>query len=151
MSTDYLLRKDRDFLAWVINLLKNLFPSMKRFNFPETEYTKLSSECDDYKQKLKTAEEPSTRTTVSVEIKKKARKTLETSVRTDVKAYLMYNLLVNGEDRISMGLPVHKTTRNPSSVATTCPDFDIDSSMIRRLTIHFYDRGQKKSKAKPAG
>jgi hypothetical protein len=36
-------------------------------------------------------------------------------------------------------------------VATTYPDFDIDSSIIRCLIIHFFNQGGKKSKAKPAG
>jgi hypothetical protein len=50
-----------------------------------------------------------------------------------------------------MGIAVPSTTHTPTPVATTYPDFDIDSSTIRRLTIHFYDQGQKTSKAKPAG
>jgi hypothetical protein len=86
-----------------------------------------------------------------VEAKKKSRKTLEADVREAIKAYLTYNPLVTDEDRRAMGLPIHKTTRGHSPIAGSHPDFDIDSSMLRQLTIHFYDQGQKKSKAKPAG
>jgi hypothetical protein len=50
-----------------------------------------------------------------------------------------------------MGLPIHKTTRTPAPVATTYPDYDVDSGTIRRLIIHFYDQGQKTTKAKPEG
>jgi hypothetical protein len=47
---------------------------------------------------------------------------------------------------------VHKTTRTSAPMATTTyPDFDIDSSTIRRLTIQFYDQGNRTSKAKPSG
>jgi hypothetical protein len=41
--------------------------------------------------------------------------------------------------------------KTPSPVAGTYPDFDIDSGTIRRLTLHFFDQGSKKSKAKPKG
>ncbi|MDR2292639.1 MAG: hypothetical protein LBE11_04100 [Prevotellaceae bacterium] len=59
--------------------------------------------------------------------------------------------MVTDEDRDGLGIPIYKTTRTPAPVATTYPDFDVDSSVIRRLTIHFYDSGSRKSKAKPAG
>jgi hypothetical protein len=86
-----------------------------------------------------------------VQAKNDSRKTLEKSLRQAVKEYLANNHLVTDEDRDNLGLPIHKTTRTPAPVATTYPDFDVDSSVIRRLTVHFYDQGSKKSKAKPAG
>jgi hypothetical protein len=83
--------------------------------------------------------------------KTEARKIAESKIRTALKSYVTYNPAVTDEDRRSMDLPIHKTTRTPAPVATTYPDFDVDSGTIRRLTIHFYDQGGKHSKAKPAG
>lgn len=151
MSTDYLPNKDKTFLQWVVNFLKSLLPAMARLNFPNDRYQKLTVERDDFTLKLETAEEPLTRTPVAVEAKHRSRKILESDVREVVKAYLMYNPLMTDEDRKAMGLPIHKTTRTHSPIATSYPDFDIDSSVIRRLSIFFYDQGQKTSKAKPAG
>jgi hypothetical protein len=65
--------------------------------------------------------------------------------------FLRESPLVTDDDLNSMGLPKRSSGRTPAPVATTYPDFDVDSSVIRRLTIHFYDQGSKKSKAKPAG
>ena len=48
-------------------------------------------------------------------------------------------------------MPIHKTTHTPAPIADTYPDYDVNTGTIRRLTVHFYDQGQKKSKAKPEG
>jgi hypothetical protein len=65
--------------------------------------------------------------------------------------FLKSNPLVTDTDLNAMGLPTrHSGGHHPAPVATTYPDFDIDSSLIRHLTVHFYDQGSK-SKAKPAG
>ncbi|MDR1221465.1 MAG: hypothetical protein LBL07_01120 [Tannerella sp.] len=151
MSTDYLPSNDRIFLEWETNFLNYLMTSLTRFGFPQTEATKLSSLSESFRNKLNTAENPATRTKVAIEVKNKARKELESTLRVDVKGYLTYNPAVNDDDRTAMGLPIHKTTHTRSPVAKTYPDFDIDSSVIRWLKIHFFDQGKKKSKAKPAG
>jgi hypothetical protein len=113
-----------------------------------TELTVLQS---DFASKFETAENPVTRTSVAVLAKTEARKAAEAKIRAILKAYVTYNPAVTDEDRRAMELPVHKTTRTPAPVATTYPDFDVDSGTIRRLILNFYDRGQKKSKAKPPG
>ncbi|MDR0704094.1 MAG: hypothetical protein LBF88_03820 [Planctomycetaceae bacterium] len=84
--------------------------------------------------------------------KNEARKALEAKLRQLIKyVFNAHPEIVTHEVRAQLGLPVYKTTRTPSPVAVTYPDHDTDSGMIRRLTIHFYDRGKKKSKAKPDG
>jgi hypothetical protein len=151
LRNDFIPTKDRDFLSWVINFLKFLFPILARIAFPNEIYQELAAMRNDFQEKLETAEEPATRTKLTVLAKKNARKALEKRLRQVVKEYLTFNHAVTDEDRDGLGLPIYKTTRTPAQVATTYPDFDIDSSTIRRLTIHFYDQGQKTSKAKPAG
>jgi hypothetical protein len=95
-------------------------------------------------------ENPATRTPTLTFIKTEKRKVYEKVLRTLVKN-LQSNIHVTDDDLRSMGIVVPSSSRTPAPIATTYPDFDIDSSVIRRLTIHFYDQGQKKSKAKPAG
>jgi hypothetical protein len=148
---DYIPRPDNLFLAWIVNFLKYLFPSLTRLNFPHDVYQNLTEQRDDFTIKLEAAEDPSTRTPLTVAAKNASRKTLEESVRQAVKEYLINNHLLTEEDFKGLGLPIHKTTRTPSPVATTYPEFFIDSSVIRRVTIHFFDQGKAKSKAKPAG
>jgi hypothetical protein len=151
MNRDYLPTNDRGLLEWVVAFLLNLFPSLGRFVFPDHVYQDLSAKRDDYAQKLEIAENPMTRTKGTVQDKNDARNVLKKAVRQAVRQYLAFNPAVTDKDRDDLGLPIYKTTRTPSPVATTYPDSDVDSSMIRRLTIHFYDQGHQHSKAKPAG
>jgi hypothetical protein len=151
MNRDYLPKNDRKFLTWVTTFLSYLTTALSRFGFPQAELTKLNTQKTSFESKLNAAENPSTRTKLTIEIKKEARRELETTVRVDVKGYITYNPAVTDADRTAMDLPIHKTTHTPATIATTYPDYDIDSSTIRRLKIHFYDQGKKKSKAKPEG
>jgi hypothetical protein len=148
---DFIPRKDADFLKWTNNFMKYLGQSLRRFGFPEDIYTELTEQHEDFVQKLEAAEEPATRTKLTVQAKKSARAILEKNMRSSIREYLSYSHLVTDEDRDGLGIPIHKTSRTPAPVATTYPDFDVDSGTIRRLTVDFYDQHSKKSKAKPAG
>jgi hypothetical protein len=150
-NNDYIPRKDGDFLTWLINFLKYLSTSMTRFNFPADVYQELVMLRDDFAQKLETAEEPSTRTTLTVQAKNSARKTLVKLLRSKIKESLTFNHAVTDEDRRGLGLPVYKSTRTPSPVADESPDLDVDTSVPGRVGIHFYEKGSRHKKAKPPG
>jgi hypothetical protein len=124
---------------------------MGRILFPGDRYKELVILSDDFSTKLAVTENPNTRTPPAIVRKKDARKTLVTAIRKAVKEYITGNHLVSDDDRSALGLPLYKTTRTPAPIATSHPDFDVDSSMLRRLSIDFYDQGNKKSKAKPDG
>jgi hypothetical protein len=49
-----------------------------------------------------------------------------------------------------MGITIRDTTRTPVKAPTTCPEFMIDTVVIRCLSILFWELGSK-SKAKPHG
>jgi hypothetical protein len=147
-NKSFIPRKDREFLVWIINFLKQLNPMLSRLVFPSSEYQLLSSLRDDFSTKLNLAEEPATRTKVTVKNKNDARKLLEKTVRNDIKEFLNFNRALTGGDRETLGLPIYKTGRTPAKVATEHPDCDIDSSQIRRLIIHFFRQGGRHSKAK---
>jgi hypothetical protein len=151
MSNDYLPKKDKDLLAMVVNLLKNLFAMLTRIGFPNDEYQKLAALRNDFAEKLAIAEDPATSTKVTVAAKNHTREVLKSTLRLNVKGYIMYNPLVTDEDRIAMGLPVHKTTHTPSKVADKAPDVDIDSSVPGRITIHFFDAEGGHRRGKLAG
>lgn len=151
MPSHYLPRKDREFLAWVVNFLKYLFPSLAKFNFPESEYDTLTAQRDDFAQKLELAEEPATRTKPAVQAKNTSRKLLEKTIQQDVKEFLMFNRAVTDEERDNLGLPIYKTTRTPSKVAGESPDMDVDSSTIGHIGIHFFEKGSRHRKGKPEG
>jgi hypothetical protein len=150
-NVDYIPRPDKSFLQWILNFLKNLFPWLTRFSIPTDKYQELVELSNDFSEKFELAENPATRTKKAVKDKDDARKPFEKAVRRFIQQYLTHNPAVTNGDREDLGLPIYKEGRTPSQVATTYPDFDIDSGTIRRLIIQFYDQGQKKSKAKPPG
>jgi hypothetical protein len=148
---DFIPTNDRAFLQWSINFMKQLDSMLSRIGFPTDEYQLLSSQRDDFAAKLTLAEEPATRTKVAVSNKDAARKLHEKTIRQDVKEFLNFNRALTDGDREALGLPIYKTTRTRAPIAKRHPDFDVDSSEIRRLTIHFFDQENKHTRAKPEG
>jgi hypothetical protein len=150
-NRDFLPEKDRVLLQWVVSFLSYLSAIMMRIGFPPELYAKLMELRDDFSQKLDVAEAPATRTKLTVQAKNTAKHALKTSVRQAVKEYLTWNHEVTDTDRDGLGIPIYKTTRTPAPVATEAPDSDIDTSVIGRLIIHFFEKGSSHKKAKPAG
>jgi hypothetical protein len=133
------------------NFLKYLMSRLTKFKYPQDDFDQLQQETNVYAQKLEVAEEPATRTKVNVAEKNVARKTLESHLRKSVAEYLIHNHLLSQGDLELLGLPVHKTTRTPAPVASEAPASDVDTSVIGRITINFYEKGSPHKKAKPAG
>jgi hypothetical protein len=150
-GVDYIPRKDLEFLAWMTALLLNLLPLLELLGIPPAFYELLQAQCNAFKAALDVVENPDKRTNVAIRAKNVARREVEKTVRQLVRQYLTPNPALTDTERERLGIPIHKTTRTPAPVATSFPDFDIDTSMIRRVTIHFYDQGKKKTKAKPEG
>ncbi|MDR2801970.1 MAG: hypothetical protein LBB31_01990 [Prevotellaceae bacterium] len=149
-STHYIPRKDIDFASWTGVFLHALGSHLARLRFPEEEYGRLTALYNDFLHKYETASNPSTRTKLAVQDKNDARSALEKTLQQDVKEFLTYNRAVSDADRDNLGLPIHKSSRTPAPVATTYPDYEVDSSIIRRLTIRFIER-EHRVKARPHG
>ncbi|MDR2628174.1 MAG: hypothetical protein LBC40_09100 [Dysgonamonadaceae bacterium] len=93
---------------------------------------------------------PATRTTVIVFNKNEARKVYQPLLST-LAEILKSNPLVTPADLEEMGIVVNKGRgSNTNRPPETYPDFDIDSSVIRRLKVAFRDQGST-SRAKPHG
>jgi hypothetical protein len=147
---DYIPEKDVEFHPWQKNLREYTIMHSTSWNVPAGVFAALETLGMTWDAAYATASKPETRTSAAVLEKNNARKALVAEIRKDVAAYITSNPDVPTVDRENMHLPIHKTTRTRSPIAITYPDFDVDSSVIRRLTIHFYDQGSI-SKAKPEG
>ncbi|MDR3184180.1 MAG: hypothetical protein LBT49_02080 [Prevotellaceae bacterium] len=147
---DYIPQADMKFLEWATVFVHALGKSLARFGFPNELYEKLTQQLADFTKKFELATAPSTRTSVAVLEKNIARNTLKTTLRQAVKEHLTYNSALTNVDRDNLGLPVHKTSHTRAQVAHTYPAFNVDTSMLRRLTVHFYN-WESASKAKPRG
>jgi hypothetical protein len=124
---------------------------LTKFKVPQEEYDGIDGERNTYNQKLEVANADATRTPMSIQGKNVAKRVLEKHIRSVVKSYLINNPILTEEDLKMLGLPVHKTTRTPAPVATEAPDFDINTSVVGRITIEFFEKGNSHKKAKPVG
>jgi hypothetical protein len=150
-TRDYLPKRDRLFLQWVINFLNHLSVILARLGFPLEVYEALQALRGDFEQKLDVAEAPPTRTRGTVAAKNVAKKKLDSAVRAAVQRYLAHNPDVTEQDHDDLGIPNYKTSRTPAPVAGEAPDFDINTSVLGRIIIAFFEKGSSHKKAKPAG
>jgi hypothetical protein len=104
---------------------------------------------DTWKDKYQTYLPAATRTPLITFEKNEARKALEKDLRLLVKN-LQSNPRVSADNLLALGIALPDQTKTPVPPPTTYPDFTTDSSMIRRLTVHFRDHGST-SAAKPKG
>jgi hypothetical protein len=63
---------------------------------------------------------------------------------------LQASTLVTDDDRKAIGIYIAPPHRTPHPPPTTLVEFEFDTSVIRRLTLHFHDAGSA-SRAKPRG
>jgi hypothetical protein len=111
-------------------------------------YQDLAAQRNDFEQKLVTAEEPSTRTKTSVQVKNDAHKALEKNIRQAVKEYLANNHNVTNGDRDDMGLPIHDPKPTPPPIPTDMPVGEVNTSTHQQHIIHV-KAGSLTGKAKP--
>ncbi|MDR3238103.1 MAG: hypothetical protein LBT84_06340, partial [Spirochaetia bacterium] len=82
--------------------------------------------------------------------KNDARAALKSALREFVKAYLLYNPALSNADRELIGLHVHSTKPTPTPAPSTFPEYDIDTSILNRLSVHIWNVRNKR-KGKPDG
>jgi hypothetical protein len=149
-NPDFIPRKDGKCAEWIKKFIDYVSGNYADWGIPQETFDDVVILTEDFLAKYLVANIPATRTSPAVIEKNEARWAVEKGVRPMIKAYITYNSKVTDADRINMGLPIYKTTRTPAPVPVTYPHSDVDTSILRRLTIHFYDEGSRR-KAKPAG
>jgi hypothetical protein len=148
MSTDYIPKRDEVFRDWARNLYTYALSKYSTWNVPSPQTT-LESPLTAFETAFTATQNPN-RGKVDVLTKNEARVALEAVMRTYVKAYLSFNPAVSDADREQMGITVYDKTKTPVPPPSTIPEAEIDSSIIRQLTIHYKDNGSEK-RGKPQG
>jgi hypothetical protein len=150
-GVDFIPSAEVKFDIWQNNFIEKTIAVAENLGIPSQAVTAIVSEQEKWQTVLAVAIDPATRTKGAVREKQEERKIYESQLRKFIKSYLTYNPLLTDHLRKDMGLPIHKTTRTPAPVATEAPDMDIDTSVIGRLIIHFFEKGGKHKKNKPEG
>jgi hypothetical protein len=149
MAGDFIPHADGAFLEWAKTLVAYAEAHLTAFKVEQAALTPVQTLFTTYQTAYTAAEDPN-RGKVDVLAKNEARDALKSAIRTFVKAYLTYNPAVSDTDKESMGLPLHDTTRTPVPPPSTIPEVELDSSIIRQITVHFKDNGSDKH-GKPQG
>jgi hypothetical protein len=148
MAGDFIPHQDGTFLEWAKTLLTYVSPKLSAFNIPAETLTPIQGLFTAYETAFNAAQNQN-RGKVDVLTKNEAKDALITALRAFIKGYLTYNPAVSDADRENMGLPLHDGTRTPVPAPTTIPELELDSSVIRQITVHFRDAGSEK-RGKPA-
>jgi hypothetical protein len=149
MSNDYVPQSDGAFLEWSKPLITYAASHTAAFKLDEGALTAVQTQLAAYEAAFEAAQNPN-RGKVDILAKNEARDALKTALRAFVKAYLTYNPAVSDIDKESMGLPLHDATRTPTPPPSTIPEIELDSSIIRQITVHFKNNGSGK-RGKPQG
>ena len=149
MRSDFVPRPDAQFDKWQKNLVVNLKDGASAWGIPSESLTGIETQQAEFESRYAAVENPATRTHAAVVMKDESRKSFENLLRVTIKAHITYNPAVTDEDRVNMGLPIHKTTRTSVAVPTTYPEYTVETA-LRQIIIHFRDAG-KDRKAKPTG
>jgi hypothetical protein len=150
-NSNFIPSREVDFFIWQGVFMTGASSRYKVLGISDNVWKELLDLQSDYRNKYHIAENPETHTPGAVERRKEARKGYEARLRIVIKGYVTYNPTVTDDERKDLGLPVHKTGHTPSSVADDAPDLEVDISTIGRLIIHFFMRGGRHKKGKPAG
>jgi hypothetical protein len=82
--------------------------------------------------------------------KDEAKDTAKTVIRDFANTSIRFNKLMRDEDKAQYGIHPADTTHTPGAEPATFPEAEPDTSVIRQITIHFWDSGTKK-RGKPHG
>jgi hypothetical protein len=139
---DYIPSNDDQFLDWAKNLYNYALANFARWEVPSPA-APLGGLLGAYITALAAAKKPN-RGRVDVLVKNEAKAALKKAIRIYVKAYLINNPLVTDEDKLAMGLPIHKKTKSPVPVPTTAPRLEFDTRTRRRIVIGYKDEGSER-------
>jgi hypothetical protein len=150
MSKKFIPTNDHAYLTWLFALINYIVSKgLSYFGITEEAFNHLKALADNFAEKLAIADEPDTRTKSAVQAKNDARAASEASTRQFINQFLAYNPVVTNADRDNMGLPIHKTKRDPAPVAEHPPYIAVEVYGPRQVRFAFGESAT--SKAKPDG
>jgi hypothetical protein len=151
MGANWLPLKDQDLLTWVTIFSSLITAAPTTYGLVAADATALAALVTAYNTALTAATNPSTRTEVTIAAKDVAKAGLLASVRGLAKR-IQAVPSVTPAQKLSLGLPIHKTTQTPIPPPVTRPVLSVvGGSVGKTLTIRLVDETTPTKKAKPFG
>jgi hypothetical protein len=146
-GSDFIPSSDAAFFEWEKNLLSYAGQKFAGWNIP-TPQTVIAPLAAEFEAAFEVCKHPN-RGKIDTQKKNEARARLERELRLYNKAYLLYNPAVTDDDRIAMGIPVHKTGRSPVQKPVTSPELFFDTNTRRVIKVFYRNEGASR-RGKPA-
>jgi hypothetical protein len=149
MKIRFIPASDYAFHLWQGNLTTKVAPKAPAWNISLDAVASLQTLKAEWVATYAAAEDPATRTKLTVKAKQLARKAYEAALREFVRSYLAYNPAVSDVDREDLEIPVHKTTHTPAPKADKAPYATAIANGPRQVRFDF--GAEEGSMAKPEG
>jgi len=147
---NYIPDSDPQFDDWVKQFVDYVTVNFAAIGLTSSDVTELTTASGEWTTDY-TAHKNAHAAAQSASQKKKAtHDSLETLIRALV-ARIQANPTVTNDQKASLGITIPKEGKTPSPVPSTRPMAEIDNKNRLQHTINFFDEGNQKSKAKPAG
>jgi hypothetical protein len=147
MARDYIPSNDGAFLDWAKNLITDTTAHVTEWHIEAAALAALQPLLTAFETAFTAFKSPNHGKEDTLN-KNDARDALKAAIRSFVKANLLYNPVLTSADRDRIGIPIHDNKRSPVPPPSTYPEGEVDTSMMRQLTVHVRDAGST-SKGKP--
>ena len=163
MKHDYIERSDAGFNGWQQNFMQAATPNINTWGISPANWATLKSLQNNWQTAYAAGGKGSlnTRNKQMVQTKNDARLVYEAALRQFVKQWIKYNTLITDDQRISLGVTVHKTRATPIQVPDTAPEIHFATASGSQLIVSFNqmpqaitslpDQRSSKRRGKPKG
>jgi hypothetical protein len=150
MSSDYVPKKDAEFVEWSRFLLSFVNAHISSYSIPPTAMEPILTLQSSFEDAYSTYENPN-HGKVDVLRKNETRNVFKKALRNFNNSYLIYNPKVSDEDKKEMGLPLHDKTPTPIPTPSTHPIIKVERSQNHdEVILHLRD-SKSGRRAKPNG
>jgi hypothetical protein len=142
MAHDYISKNDAEFLSWAKNLYNVAITNYTKWAIPSPQLS-LKQPLDNFEAAFEKIQEPNSGK-VDMERKKETRKICEKAFRVYVSAYLQPNPTVTDDERVALGIPIHKTGKSPIPPTDSVPELEVDTGIPRTHRVYYREKGSKR-------
>ncbi|HEY0376982.1 MAG TPA: hypothetical protein VGC87_08500 [Pyrinomonadaceae bacterium] len=147
---DYIPGSDADFNSWQANFLTYINTNLTALGLTATDLLPLNTSQSDWTNNYSAHMAAQSAAEAALQTKKNTRDSFESSLRSLVRRIQGLPTLTDAQ-RAGMGVGRRDTPRTASSMPTTRPIGNVDTSQRLRHTINFTDETTPNSRAKPEG
>jgi hypothetical protein len=150
MSASWLPTKDIELLKFGTDAAAIISGNPTALGLTASDATTFTTLLNNFQTAYDAATNPNTRTPVTVGAKDVAKAAFVADFRSLAKR-IQANPAVTVEQKLSIGLPIHKTTPTPIPAPSTKPELNVVSNGGRTVRIRINDETTPNKKAKPPG